>query len=118
MATARATGGDGGGALDAAAKDFAWARLTQHARLGEIRILSAAPPPLDYGKAPADKRVSKSREEEVAEQEDADLEKLAIGLDDPSLRCAPHPFPSLFARNTPPSSPASLKITTVHISGS
>ena len=45
MATARATGGDGSGALDAAAKDFAWARLTQHARLGEIRILSAAPPP-------------------------------------------------------------------------
>lgn len=109
MATARASGGDGGGALDAAAKDFAWARLTQHARLGEIRILSAAPPPLDYGKA---------REEEVAEQEEADLEKLAIGLDDPSLRCAPHPLPSLFARNTPPSSPASLKITTVQISGS
>ena len=117
MATARATGGDGGGALDAAAKDFAWARLTQHARLGEIRILSAAPPPLDYGKAPADKHV-KSREEEVAEQEEADLEKLAIGLDDPSLRCAPHPLLSLFARNTPPSSPASLKITTVQISGS
>jgi hypothetical protein len=117
MATARATGGDGGGALDAAAKDFAWARLTQHARLGEIRILSAAPPPLDYGKAPADKRVM-SREEEVAEQEHADLEKLAIGLDDPSLRCAPHPLSSLLARNTPPSSPASLKITTVQISGS
>ena len=116
MATARATGGDGSGALDAAAKDFAWARLTLHARLGEIRILSAAPPPLDYGKAPADKRV-KSREEEVAEQEETDLEKLAIGLDDPSLRCAPNPFPSLIALNTPPSFSASLKITTVQISG-
>ena len=116
MATARVTGGDGGGALDAAAKDFAWARLTQHARHGEIRILSAAPPPLDYGQAPADKRV-KSREEEVAEQEEADLAKLEIGLDDPSLRCALYPFPSLVAQITPPSFPAYLKITTVQISG-
>ena len=69
-------------------KDRAWARLTQLASSDEFVFVKSPLPKTAYDEI--DKDTKTSMWKEIEEKE---LEKRAMKLDDPSLRCAPRPAP-------------------------
>ena len=69
-------------------KDRAWARLTQLASSDEFVFVKSLLPETAYDEI--DKDTKTSMWKEIEEKE---IEKRAMKLDDPSLRCAPRPAP-------------------------
>ena len=67
-------------------KDRAWARLTQLASSDEFVFVKSLLPETAYDEI--DKDTKTSMWKEIEEKE---IEKRAMKLDDPSLRCAPRP---------------------------